>query len=119
MQSDNDDGNKRDPYHDKMDWSQWHTYRPKPERPAKKEWRKTDRDPNYMPNDRRYRVKEMIWNDPDIGIEEIAKALGAPRTSQVSIAIIANEHRHTLRFLARQGIRGIRLGKIRQRNRGV
>lgn len=117
MQSDKEKG---DPYHDKMDWSQWHTYRSEPQRPAKREWRNPDRDPNYMPTDnRRYRVKELIWNDPDISIEDIAKALGAPRTSQVNIANIASEHRHTLRFLARQGIKGIRLGKIRQRNRGV
>jgi len=119
-----DDADEKDPYENSMDWSAWRAglsySQHEPEKSAKKEWRKANRDPNYIPtNDRTFKIKQLMWEQPDISVEEIAQALGSPRTAYVGIAVIVHEHRHTLRFLVKQGIKGIEPGNIRRRVRLV
>jgi hypothetical protein len=119
-----DDDDVKDPYEHKMDWSQWttvlHYPEPEPERPAKKEWRKP-RPPNYIPTTARaYRIKEMIYNDAEINVDELMAALGETSPSaRLGIAYIAAEHRHTLRFLASKGATDLYLGKVSKRIRRV
>jgi len=55
------------------------------------------------------KIKQLVFDDPDIDVDAIVKKLGkgGAKVSRVTVSNIRAEYRHTVRFLKRQGIRGL------------
>ncbi len=97
---------EKDPYEHSMDWTAWRQgFAPKTS------WR--DKLTGKLPtNTMQYRVKETMFNDPDLTLEELFEKVGAKTRSQRQAATnIRADHLHTLKFLIRRGVKGIRMSK--------
>jgi hypothetical protein len=60
-------------------------------------------------NTRDYRIKEMLFADPNLTVDEIAKRMGTTsRSAKFSITHLRDAYLHTIRFLVRKGATGLR-----------
>lgn len=65
-----------------------------------------------------YRVKDLLFSDPNLSVEDIMETLGTTsRSTKIKITLLRENYLHTVAFLIRRGATGVR-GRDRRRSTG-
>jgi len=62
-----------------------------------------------------YRVKDLLFADPNLSVEDIMERLATKPSSKLSITLLRDNYLHTVNFLIRRGATGVR-GRDRRRS---
>jgi len=55
-----------------------------------------------------YRVKDLLFADPNLSVGDIMEKLGTIPSSKIKIILLRENYLHTVAFLIRQGATGVR-----------
>lgn len=67
------------------------------------------------PNTLEYRVKDLLFTDPNLPVDDIMETLGTTsRSTKLKITLLRENYLHTVAFLIRRGATGVR-GRDRRR----
>ena len=62
-----------------------------------------------------YRVKDLLFTDPNLSVDDIMETLGTTsRSAKLKITLLRDNYLHTVAFLIRRGATGVR-GRDRRR----